>query len=170
MFDITFHQVEYKGRFFWAVPLKTRYKTFPVHLTIPYYILAVEFFNLFPSLIIFWLLKCGPRMLHVAPKMCGKNDEHVFPPPRALRRLGWVSLVEWYAGGILNVLVGLDAKNDVLVGAAPRLLAQEQTRGQARRLAHDRHVVRPPRLTVFVRHSVTPAGGAVPDALLGPDG
>lgn len=112
------------------------------------------------------------EMLHVAPKMCGKKTTSTSSPPspRALRRLGWVSLVEWYAGGVLNVLVGLDAKNDVLVGAAPRLLAQEQTQGQARRLARDRHVVRLPRLTVFVRHSVTPAGGAVPDALLGPDG
>lgn len=172
VFDITFHQVEYKGRFFWAVPLKTRRKTFPVHLTFPYYILAVEFFYLFPSLIIFWLLKCGPRNVTRSTKdVRKKRRAHLPPPPlRVLRWLGWVSLVEWYAGGVLNVLVGLDAKNDVLVGAAPRLLAQEQTRGQARRLAHDRHVVRPPRLTVFVRHSVTPAGGAVPDALLGPDG
>ena len=38
------------------------------------------------------------------------------------------SLVEHIGGiGILMVLVGLDAKNDVLVGTAPRLLAQEQT-------------------------------------------
>lgn len=111
-------------------------------------------------------------MLHVAPKMCGKNDEHIFPLPPSECWGGWDGF-RWWSGtreGFLNVLVGLDAKNDVLVGAAPRLLAQEQTRGQARRLAHDRHVVRPPRLTVFVRHSVTPAGGAVPDALLGPDG
>lgn len=37
-----------------------------------------------------------------------------------------------FVGGVahekdLNVLVGLDAEDDVLVGAAPRLLAQEQT-------------------------------------------
>lgn len=37
-----------------------------------------------------------------------------------------------FLGGVvwrrdLKVFVGLDAKNDVLVGAAPRLLAQEQT-------------------------------------------
>lgn len=65
--------------------------------------------------------------------------------------------------------VGLDAKDNVLVGAASRLLAQEQPRGQARRLAHDGHVVRSPRLAVFVHHSETPAAGAVPDALLRPE-
>lgn len=67
-------------------------------------------------------------------------------------------------------LVGLYAENDVLVRAAPWLLAQEQTGGQAGRLACDGHVVRSPHLAVFVHHSETPAGGAVPDALLGPDG
>lgn len=97
VFDITFHQVEYKGRFFWAVPLKTRRKTFPVHLTFPYYILAVEFFNLFPSLMIFWLLKCGPRMLHVAPKMCGKNDAHIFPLLPSERWGAWDGF-RWWSG------------------------------------------------------------------------
>lgn len=70
----------------------------------------------------------------------------------------------------LKVLLVLDAEHDVLVGAAPRLLAQEQTRGQAGRLAGDGHVVRSPRLAVLVHHSDAPAGGAVPDALLRPDG
>lgn len=111
VFDITFHQVEYKGRFFWAVPLKTHRKTFPVHLTIPYYILAVEFFNLFPSLIIFWLLKCGPRNVTRSTKDVRKKwRAHLPPPPRALRRLGWVSLVEWYAGGVFKCSCGSRCK------------------------------------------------------------
>lgn len=63
----------------------------------------------------------------------------------------------------------LYAENDVLVGAAARLLAQEQTARQARRLARRRHVVRSPRLAVLVRRSRACAGGAVPDALLGPE-
>lgn len=75
-------------------------------------------------------------------------------------------LGEW----CLRVFVGLDTKDNVLVGAAPRLLAQQQPRGQAGRLARDGHVVRPPRLAVLVHHSQTPAGGAVPDALLRPVG
>lgn len=38
------------------------------------------------------------------------------------------SVIEWYWGkGELRVFVGLDAQDDVLVGTAPRLLAQEQT-------------------------------------------
>lgn len=72
--------------------------------------------------------------------------------------------------GDSGALVGLYAENDELVGAAPRLLAQEQAGRQAGRLAGDGHVVRSPRLAVFVRHSETAAGGAVPDALLGPEG
>lgn len=65
--------------------------------------------------------------------------------------------------------MGLYTENNVLVGAAPRLLAEEQPGGQAGRLAHHGHVVRPPRLTVFVHHPHPSAGGAVPDALLGPE-
>lgn len=65
--------------------------------------------------------------------------------------------------------MGLYAENDVLVGAAPRLLTQEQPGGQARRLARHRHVVRSPRLAVLVRHSRACDGGPVPDALLGPE-
>lgn len=76
-------------------------------------------------------------------------------------------MVEWHWGD-LRVFVGLNAKDNILVGTTPGLLAQEQTRGQAGCLAHDRHVVCPPSLTVFVHHSKTPAGGAVPDALLRP--
>lgn len=84
-------------------------------------------------------------------------------------------MAEWYSregwgGGGSRVFVGLYAQYDVLVGAAPRLLAQQQTGGQAGRLAHDRHVVRSPRLAVPVHYPEAPAGGAVPDALLGPDG
>lgn len=47
-----------------------------------------------------------------------------------VRHLGWLEQDSWWSGleaGFLKVFVGLDAKNDVLVGAAPRLLAQEQT-------------------------------------------
>lgn len=65
--------------------------------------------------------------------------------------------------------MGLYAENNVLVGAAPRLLAEEQTGGQARRLARHGHVVRSPRLAVLVHHSRACAGGPVPDALLGPE-
>lgn len=113
------------------------------------------------------------KMLHVAPKMCWKRRPfliHSNPFPRVLNIYGgWGQIL----GGVVRrdskVFVGLYAKNDVLVGTAPRLLAQEQTGGQARWLARYGHVVRSPRLTVFVHHSETPAGGAVPDALLGPD-
>lgn len=79
--------------------------------------------------------------------------------------------VPWWSGmgGSLKVFVRLNAKDNVLVGTASCLLAQEQTRGQAGRLAHHGHVVCSPRLAVFVDHSEAPAGGAVPDALLRPD-
>lgn len=70
----------------------------------------------------------------------------------------------------LRAFVGLDAKDDVLAGAASRLLAEEQTWGQAGGLAHDGEVVRLPRLAVFVQYSQTPAGGTVPDAFIGPVG
>lgn len=72
-------------------------------------------------------------------------------------------------GAGLRAFVGLDAKDDVLVGTASRLLTQEQTRGQARRLARDGHVVCSPRLAVLVHNSEPPAVGAVPDALLRPN-
>lgn len=65
--------------------------------------------------------------------------------------------------------MGLYAENDVLVGAAPRLLAEEQAGGQARRLACQGHVVRSPRVAVFVHRSRACAAGPVPDALLGPE-
>lgn len=65
--------------------------------------------------------------------------------------------------------MGLYAENDVLVGAAARLLAQQQPGGQAGRLARHRHVVRSPRLAVLVGHARARAAGAVPDALLGPE-
>lgn len=97
MFDITFHQVEYKGRFFWAVPLKTRYKTFPVHLTFPYYILAVEFFNLFPSLMIFWLLKCGPRNVTRSTKDVRKKRRARLPPPPSVEAAGM-----GFVGGVVR--------------------------------------------------------------------
>lgn len=64
--------------------------------------------------------------------------------------------------------MGLYTEDDVLVGAAAHLLAEQQAAGQAGRLAHHGHVVRPPRLAVFVHHSHPCGGGAVPDALLGP--
>lgn len=65
--------------------------------------------------------------------------------------------------------MGLYTENDVLVRTAAHLLAEQQAAGQAGRLAHHGHVVRAPRLAVFVHHSHPCAGGPVPDALLGPD-
>lgn len=65
--------------------------------------------------------------------------------------------------------MGLYTENDVLVGTAAHLLAEQQAAGQAGRLAHHGHVVRSPRLAVFVHHSHPCAGGPVPDALLGPE-
>lgn len=66
--------------------------------------------------------------------------------------------------------MGLYAEDDVLLGAAPRVLAKEQTGSETGRLAHHGDMSRLPHLAVFVHQSVTPAGRAVPDALLGPDG
>lgn len=69
-----------------------------------------------------------------------------------------------------SVFVCLYAEHDEVVGAAPGLLLQQAATAQLRRLARHRHVVRTPLLTVLVHHPVPPAGGAVPDALLWPDG
>lgn len=57
---------------------------------------------------------------------CVKGTQFFSPSVEHFRWLGWVL---WWSGlgGDLMVFVGLDAKNDVLTGAAPRLLAQEQT-------------------------------------------
>ena len=82
------------------------HKMSPVHLTFPYYILAVEFCILFSSLIIFWLTKHRSivfvsnrvlnvvlKMLHVAPKMCGKRQ--IFSPRE--RWGGWDGF-RWWSG------------------------------------------------------------------------
>lgn len=66
-------------------------------------------------------------MLHVAPQT-GRKTLRSFPP-RLLSVSRWLG---WFFGGVvrggdLKVFVGLDAKDDVLVGAAARLLSQEQT-------------------------------------------
>lgn len=50
------------------------------------------------------------------------------------------------------------------------MLAKEQTGCETGRLARHGDMIRLPHLAVFVHQSVTPAGRAVPDALLGPDG
>lgn len=104
------------------------------------------------------------KMLHVRQRTCWeKNGSR-----RRGSRRGGAPAAEWYRGGS-KVLVGLYAENDVLVGAAARLLAQQQPPGQAGRLARHGHVVRSPRLAVFVSHAHARAAGAVPDALLGPE-
>lgn len=104
-------------------------------------------------------------MLHIAPAMCWKRPfltrTQIFSQS--------IEHLQWGWNRSLRVFVGLNAKDNVLVGTASRLLAQEQTRGQARWLAHHGHVVCSPRLAVFVHHSQTPAGGAVPDALPRPN-
>lgn len=114
------------------------------------------------------------KMLHVAPKMCWKRrpflDTRILSECSTFTAAMLGSLVEWYKRESLKVFVGLDAKDDIFVGTASRLLAQEQPWSQARRLARDGHVVGSPRLAVFVHHSETPAGGAVPDALPRPEG
>lgn len=69
-----------------------------------------------------------------------------------------------------GILVCLYAEDDEVVGAAPGLLLQEAAAPQVRRLARHGNVLRLPLLAVFVQQSLTPAGGAVPDALLGPEG
>lgn len=68
-----------------------------------------------------------------------------------------------------SVFVCLYAEHNEVVGAAPALLLQQTTAAQFRRLARHRHVVRLPLLAVLVHQPLPPAGGAVPNALLGPD-
>lgn len=66
--------------------------------------------------------------------------------------------------------MGLNAKNDVFVGAASRLLTQEQTWGQTGGLAHDGDVVCLPRLAVFVQQPEASVARTVPDAFPRPGG
>lgn len=67
------------------------------------------------------------QTLHIAPmemsplSLCGTSTWKVLS-----RGSEGIPETEWYVGE-LRVLVGLDAEDDVLVGAAPRLLPQEQT-------------------------------------------
>lgn len=81
--------------------------------------------------------KCGPQNATRSTKDVLKttsfsNTLKSFPPRVLNIYGGWGQIL----GGVVRrdsrVFVGLYAKNDVLVGTAPRLLAQEQTGGQAR--------------------------------------
>lgn len=118
------------------------------------------------------VFECGPVNVTRSTKKCWKLCPFLrktlsAPECRSFNVAGVDASVEWYGEGS-KFLVGLYTENNVLVGTAPRLLAQEQTCGQAWRLTHDGHVVHLPCLTVFVHHPEAPAGGTVPDALLGP--
>lgn len=96
-----------------------------------------------------------------------------FSPP-ALTGVGGGAPLQWRACASRrqrsSIFVRLYAEDDEVVGAAPGLLLQQSAAAQVRRLARHRHVSRQPLLAVFVHQPVPPAGGAVPDAFLGPVG
>lgn len=69
--------------------------------------------------------------------------------------------------GLRHVAV-LDAQHDVGTGAAAGGLLEELASLQRRGQACHRTVSGPPRLTVVIRLSVTPATGPMPDHLLWP--
>lgn len=58
------------------------------------------------------------------------TEDSFRPECRSFNVAGVDASVEWYGEGS-KFLVGLYTENNVLVGTAPRLLAQEQTCGQA---------------------------------------
>lgn len=115
----------------------------------------------------------SPKMLHIAPKL---NTTSFFPQALTCTAAegggGVSSSVERWAsrGRRSSIFAGLYAEDDVLLGAAPRVLAKEQTGCETGRLAHHRDMIRLPHLAVFVHQSVTQTGRAVPDALLRPNG
>lgn len=119
----------------------------------------------------------SPKMLHIAPKMSWIQR----PSSPERWRVRWLegggggvssSVERWASRGRRRscIFAALYAEDDVLLGAAPCVLAKEQTGCETGRLAHHGDMIRLPHLAVFVHQSVTRAGRAVPDALLGPNG
>lgn len=80
--------------------------------------------------------KCGPQNATRSTKDVLKTTSFsntLKSFPRVLNIYGgWGQILSGVVRRDSKVFVGLYAKNDVLVGTAPRLLAQEQTGGQAR--------------------------------------